>query len=245
MNAMVEIRTNRRRQAAQASRERILHAAEKLFSEQGLDGVSVREIAGVARLDVAMIKYHFGSKLGLYRAVFQRRIEGLTEQRLAGLENVLAQRAGGPPPLEDIVHALVAPNIRLRSDPGLGGIPFARLIIREVTDPNERQRGIMSAAFDETAYRYLEALAMVFPAAPRPELQWAYHFAIGTLIQTMASTGRLEHLSRGACQMSDPDVILARLVPFVVAGLRGVLDKYQSSPPKRAAPKAKAAAKSP
>jgi AcrR family transcriptional regulator len=216
-------KTNQRATAAQASRLRLLNAAEKRFSEQGLDGVSVREIAAAARLDVAMINYHFGSKLGLYKAVFQRRIEALSEQRLAGLERVMAKRGRALPSLEDIVYALVAPNIRLRSDPSLGGIPFARLIVREVTDPNERQRGIMSAAFDETAYRYLEALALLFPAAPRAELQWAYHFAIGTLIQTMASTGRLEHLSRGACDMSDPDVVLARLVPFVVAGLRGVL----------------------
>ena len=69
-----------------------------------------------------------------------------------------------------------------------------------MTDPNERD-SIISVVFDETAHRYL--LASVFPAAPRVELQWAYHFAISTLIQTMASTGRLEESPRDACQMSD------------------------------------------
>lgn len=226
----MEMKTRARRQAGEASRERILDAAESLFSQRGLEGISVREIAAGAKLDVAMINYHFGSKLGLYRAVFRRRIDGLTEQRLGGLEKVLGARAGGPPLLEDVIYALVAPNIRLRSDPSLGGVPFARLIVREVTDPNERERGIMSDAFDETTYRYIDALALIFPGAPRPELLWAYQFAIGTVVQTMASTGRLEHLSRGACDMSDPEAVLERLVPFLVKGLRGCLDRYGGSP---------------
>lgn len=219
---------SRRRVASEASRQRILDAAEKLFSERGLEGVSVRQIATVARLDFAMINYHFGSKLGLYRAVFQRRSDKLAEQRLGALERVLAKSGDSIPQLEDIVCALVTPNIRLRADPQAGGIPFARLIVREMTDPNERERGIVSAAFDQTAFHFMEVLATVFPGASRAELHWAYHFAIGTLVHTMASTGRLEYLSRGACQMSDPDVVLARLIPFVVSGIQGCLGRLTS-----------------
>jgi AcrR family transcriptional regulator len=218
----------RRQLATEATKERILAAAEKLFSEQGLDGVSVREIAAAAKLDVAMINYHFGSKLGLYRAVFHRRIDQLTEQRLGGLDEVLARFQGRAPELRDVVQALIAPNILLRSNAELGGVPFARLIVREMTDPNERERGIISEMFDQTAYRYIEAIAVIFPGAPRAEIHWAYHFAIGTLVHAMASTGRLEYLSRGACQMSDPDVILGRLVPFVESGFEGCLGRYRA-----------------
>jgi AcrR family transcriptional regulator len=228
----------RRQLAAEATKERILVAAEKLFSEQGLDGVSVREIAAAAKLDVAMINYHFGSKLGLYRAVFHRRIDQLTEQRLGGLDEVLARYQGERPKLRDIVHALMAPNILLRSNPRLGGVPFARLIVREMTDPNERERGIISEMFDQTAYRYIEAIAQIFPGAPRAEIHWAYHFAIGTLVHAMASTGRLEYLSRGACSMSDPDIILARLVPFVESGFEGCLGRYRSRADQPAKPPA-------
>lgn len=218
----------RRQLATEATKERILAAAEKLFSDQGLDGVSVREIAAAAKLDVAMINYHFGSKLGLYRAVFHRRTDQLAEQRLGGLDEALAQLQGATPKLRDIVQSLIAPNILLRSNPALGGVPFARLIVREMTDPNERRRGIISEMFDQTAYRFIEAIALVFPRAPRAEIHWAYHFAIGTLVHAMASTGRLEYLSRGACEMSDPDVILGRLVPFVESGFEGCLGRYRA-----------------
>ena len=39
----------------------ILETAEKLFSENGFDGTSVRQIAKAAEVNIAMISYYFGS----------------------------------------------------------------------------------------------------------------------------------------------------------------------------------------
>jgi len=44
---------------SQATRERILDAAERLFAQRGFYGVSVREITGAASVDVALASYHF------------------------------------------------------------------------------------------------------------------------------------------------------------------------------------------
>lgn len=51
----------------------IIDAAEKLFAEQGFDGTSVRDIAQVAGVNIAMISYYFGSKEKLMEAVFEKR----------------------------------------------------------------------------------------------------------------------------------------------------------------------------
>lgn len=40
----------------------ILLVAEKLFSEHGFDGTSIRDIAKEANINIAMISYYFGSK---------------------------------------------------------------------------------------------------------------------------------------------------------------------------------------
>ena len=50
------------------TRQRILEAALRLFSQGGYDAVSVRDIALAAGANVAAISYHFGGKPGLYRA---------------------------------------------------------------------------------------------------------------------------------------------------------------------------------
>ena len=64
MAAMTEINT------ADSARGRLLQAALGLFAHQGFAKTSTREIAEAAGTNLAAIKYYFGDKAGLYRAVF-------------------------------------------------------------------------------------------------------------------------------------------------------------------------------
>ncbi|GAB2198571.1 TetR/AcrR family transcriptional regulator [Sessilibacter sp. MAH4] len=41
-------------------KERILDSAEALFAQHGYDGVTIRQIAKLAEVDVALANYHFG-----------------------------------------------------------------------------------------------------------------------------------------------------------------------------------------
>jgi TetR/AcrR family transcriptional regulator len=54
---------------------RILAAAEELFAVRGYHGATTREIASTAGMNLAMIHYYFGNKEGLYRAIFEDKIE--------------------------------------------------------------------------------------------------------------------------------------------------------------------------
>lgn len=57
--------------AEQASaRQKLLHAALRLFANKGFDGASTRDIAEMAGVNVSSIRYYFGDKLGLYQAVY-------------------------------------------------------------------------------------------------------------------------------------------------------------------------------
>jgi len=55
-------------------KDHILDVAERIFSEVGYDGASTRLISGEAGVNMAMLNYYFGSKEGLYLAVFERKI---------------------------------------------------------------------------------------------------------------------------------------------------------------------------
>ena len=55
-------------------KDHILDVAEKVFSDQGYDGASTRTISGEAGVNMAMLNYYFGSKEGLFLAVFDRKI---------------------------------------------------------------------------------------------------------------------------------------------------------------------------
>ena len=55
-------------------KDHILDVAERVFSEKGFDGASTRLISGEAGVNMAMLNYYFGSKEGLFLAIFERKI---------------------------------------------------------------------------------------------------------------------------------------------------------------------------
>ncbi|MGD7732920.1 TetR family transcriptional regulator [Propionibacteriaceae bacterium G57] len=60
-------------------RERIRAAAHRAFSAEGYASVTVRQIAGLAECDPAMIRYYFGSKQQLFRACFDLPVDPAVE----------------------------------------------------------------------------------------------------------------------------------------------------------------------
>ncbi len=92
-----------------ATRQRLIEAAERLVAERGVDSVSVRDITNAAGANSASIHYHFRSKEGLLRAVLEYRAEMMSERRTGYLEKLNE----GDPTLEDIVVAMVSPTFDL------------------------------------------------------------------------------------------------------------------------------------
>jgi TetR/AcrR family transcriptional regulator len=65
----------------------LMKAAGKLFAKHGLDGVTVRDIAQEAGVNVAAVSYHFEGKEGLYRAV----IEEFAREKQTKIEGMLSK----------------------------------------------------------------------------------------------------------------------------------------------------------
>ena len=63
----------------------IMEAAEQLFAEKGFAGTSVRDIAEVANVNLAMISYYFGSKEKMMEAMFKHKGDHFRVQ----LENLI------------------------------------------------------------------------------------------------------------------------------------------------------------
>jgi len=57
------------------TRKALIMAAGRLFTRQGIEGTSIREIAKMAGTDSSMIKYYFGNKDGLVNAVIDFVLE--------------------------------------------------------------------------------------------------------------------------------------------------------------------------
>ena len=72
----------------------ILEATERLVAEHGFESVSLRDITNDAKVNVAAVNYHFGSKEGLFRSVFERRAIMLNAARMEALDACLAAAGG-------------------------------------------------------------------------------------------------------------------------------------------------------
>src|SRR5690348_3224187 len=69
------------RLAAKDRRQQLIEVAMRLFSEQGFDGTTTRQIAEAAEVNEAIIFRHFSSKEELYWAVVNTRIDAAGRKR--------------------------------------------------------------------------------------------------------------------------------------------------------------------
>jgi AcrR family transcriptional regulator len=101
------------------TRTSILTAAEKLFSEQGYEGTSTRQIAREAGANMAMINYYFGSKDGVFTEIMTNSIKEFNTQ----LISINEDKVSSMEKLKKVVNRYV---YRI-----LNNIPFHRMMHRE------------------------------------------------------------------------------------------------------------------
>ena len=200
-------------------RDRLLVAAERLFAEHGWAAVSIRTITAAANVNLASLHYHFGSKENLLEEIFAARARPIAEERLRLLD-LCAEGPERPPLLEQILDAFLRPALTLGIEPRFGGPTFVKLRARLATESEAIGRRILAAAFDESSRRFLEALELAMPHVPRKDLQWRFHFLLGTMVYTMADKGRIQALTGNACDPRDVESALHYMIPFLAAGFR-------------------------
>jgi AcrR family transcriptional regulator len=214
---------------SEATKARILRAAERLFAERGYDGVSVRQIAAAAGVQLALISYHFRTKDGLYRAVFRKIIDAVAEERLTRLRAIMA-RQDPPGTIEEVLDALARPWVELRDR--RGGRHYAQLIAREAGDPREGKRGIVRDMLDPIAREFIGAMEKVLPDHSRAQVHWAYHYFVGALLLVLLNPDRPPRLSGRLCDVSDSGAVLNSIVSLFSAALRSPMLARPNKPSK-------------
>jgi TetR/AcrR family transcriptional regulator, regulator of cefoperazone and chloramphenicol sensitivity len=120
-----------------------------LFGARGYDGVTTRELAHGARTNISSIKYHFGGKEELYRAVLEEIIQEIKElvgPLLRALRNGVAEANGNQDMLTRLARqfaegwcraALGDPRTQKRIPP----------IVRELIQPSRHFKVIYNGFF--------------------------------------------------------------------------------------------------
>ena len=205
---------------AHATRDRILDAAEKLFASRGYHGVSMREITEEAGVPLALSTYHFGTKHQLYGQVVQRRGVTHAAQMRRYLQDALAAAPDGEAEAEHIVRAFCASVFERLVNGGPGWRRYIRLTAWAAeSSQTEAFLKPLNDLFDPVLDSYVKALRRSYPDMSPVDLYAGFYFVQASLVYTVAATGGIDRLSRGALKSREFERILPRLVAFLSSGL--------------------------
>ncbi len=88
MTTIPKGKTNKAR--GEETRERLIEVGMKLFGMNGFNGVSMRNLASEAEVNLATVGYHFGGKQGLYEAILWK-IVSVRDEVMPGIDAVKEQ----------------------------------------------------------------------------------------------------------------------------------------------------------
>jgi AcrR family transcriptional regulator len=153
-------------------------AALRLFSERGVDGVTVREIAELAgQKNHGAVAYYFGTKEALVRGIVEDGAKIIDERRNALLDEL--ETGGRKPAIGEVIDAIIYPSL----DVGAAGdddcyLRFTQILHLTHQDLFESSVG---NRWNSGYQRCLKLLRELMPPMP-PELASQRLVFIGTYI---------------------------------------------------------------
>jgi AcrR family transcriptional regulator len=191
----------------------LILAAERLFAERGIAGVSLRQINQAAnQKNIAAIHYHFGSREKLVRAVLEYRWPRLDRRR-----GELLRRVNHTKDLGFYLEAFITPLLE-----ELVPRPEGNHYLRFITQYDRTQTGYELARRVSPAgveiYAQIEKLLFYFPDRVRS-------VRIGYLINMIHSilAKAEEQMARGEVHYADVRIITSNIIDMLSSALAAPL----------------------
>ena len=185
----------------------ISRAALQRFAAQGFEATSLREIAGDAGVDVALISYRFGGKQGLWKDIISQAgadLREALEQARGNSEEASAQQRLGHSARAFLAYLLDRPEV-------------PRLLLRDITIDSDRSQWLLET-LSLPLHRHFIDLAQA-AAKERGDAPAHLEFRVANFIYSAASTvARRERLGKLVGGMDDDAQFAAALEVVLVEG---------------------------
>ena len=216
------VRRTRKSEQRAATIEQILDAAEALFAEHGLYGVTLKDVARQVGVHHTLLNYYYADKKALFDAVFARRAVVTSERRMQALD-AYEREAGDAPTVEGALHAFLDTDLDLYVQGDEGWLNYAKLGAQVANTPRWGAE-LMDEHFDPVVLRLIGLLRRALPGCADADIFWGYHFVTGALMLTLARTGRIDKLSGGLNRSDDFGAIKQRMAKFMAAGFIAICE---------------------
>lgn len=206
---------SKQRRATLSTRDRILLEAANHFAEHGFQASSLREICRDAGVNSSLLHYYFESKNELFLEVVSSFRERLSVERNEALLKV-SPKLKGRQRVRAIVHAYIAPHIRLCAEPEAEN--YVRIAGRgtsqRVYPPEVRVPQPIKVLRNQFVLALLDAL----PHASEETVTAAFSFTADLMLIAPVDTV-YETLTGRRAWPEDPEALIDRLVEFCTAGI--------------------------
>ncbi|WP_052223508.1 TetR/AcrR family transcriptional regulator [Novosphingobium malaysiense] len=191
----------------------LIHAAERLFAEHGIAGVSLRSINQAANhKNISAAHYHFGSREGLIEAVLEYRVIDLDNRRKEWLAR--SEAGQGLPFYVEALVSTLAEELKPRPE----GNHYLQFV-----QQYERYKGAqvhartMSPAGLEIYQRIEECISYL----PKPVRRLRLRYLVNIVHGVLATAER--EIGNGALDADDVELIAADLTSMVTAAISAPL----------------------
>jgi AcrR family transcriptional regulator len=168
-----------------AARAALVVAAEQLFAQRGIEGVSLRDVSAAAgQRNHNAAQYHFGDRLGLVTAVYENRMRVVDERRRAHLEGVADDDIRG------LVAAIVVPLVEVVSETDGWYARFQARLRWEPTSWEALQQVASQSGFAATMRKLNRALDDLSRPVRHSRLDQLMTLIIGTIAGWEAARAR-------------------------------------------------------
>lgn len=202
--------------------DRLLDAAEQLFSEHGFDGASVRDIATAAGCNIAAVNYYFGGKDKLYTEVWRRQLLQMRDTRLQAIERVMSENSDKPS-LEDLLksfaNAFIGPFVDESRSRWL-----MRLMAREMVDQHVHVNVFVEEVIKPTMSAMGGALVKICPGLEESKIPLIIVFLAGQLMHVVHIKAMLDQTEMAEMPAFDLTDAVDNVVRFSAAGIRSYTD---------------------
>lgn len=219
------VRRTRKAEQRAATLEQIVDAAEGLFAQHGLYGVTLKDVAKQVGVHHTLLNYYFADKKALFDAVFARRAVVTSERRMQALD-AYEREAGDAPTVEGALRAFLDTDLDLYIDGGEGWRNYAQLTAQVANTPHWGA-DLMDEHFDPVVLRLIGLLRRALPDCAESDIFWGYQFVTGALMLTLARTGRIDKLSGGMNRSDDFVAVKERMASFMAAGFREICQRSE------------------
>ena len=197
---------------------RLLDAAEKLFSEHGFEGTSVRDIAATAGCNIAAVNYYFGGKEKLYTEVWRRQLMQIRDARIQAIEQVMSEKEGNPS-LEDLLRSFANAFIGPFVDESRSR-RFMNLMAREMIDQHVNVNLFVEEVVRPTMGTLGGALLKSCPGLEESRIPLLIVFLAAQLVHVIHIKAMFDQAKIAEMPTFDLTEAIDNFVKFSAAGIR-------------------------